>query len=364
MAKQAESESAVVDTPDRHVPEYMASHGQETVEQKLLRNQVPKFGQKFADYRAEYLRSLNYDKEDYVAGFPITLNIELVNRCNLSCIMCYTINHKGEKHTLSLDQMRGMAKEIKAHNLPAMIVGLGSEALLYKDFKNVLDICLEAGVMDLILYTNGVLLTRETSEYLVRSGISRIHVSLDAATPETYVKIRGKPELDRIEKNIETFLEVRKSLGSELPILRVAFCVQAENLHEREAFRKKWEGKADRVDFQLMAPEKHVDDVKNATPDLAKKVGFFHKELLDKPWCSMPFNSLSVWADGGVTPCCSFMGKNLTLGNIKESSLEEIWRGEKIEKLRNEFRTGKLNPSCELCISGRDLDSFRKQLED
>jgi len=113
-----------------------------------------------------------------------------------------------------------------------------------------------------------------------------------------------------------------------------------------------------------MAPEKHVDDVKNASPDLAKKVGFFHKELLDKPWCSMPFNSLSVWADGGVTPCCSFMGKNLTLGNIKESSLEEIWRGEKIENLRNEFRTGNLNPSCELCISGRDLDSFRQQLED
>ena len=112
-----------VDTPDRHVPEYMASHGQETVEEKLLRNQVPKFGQKFAEYRANYMRSLNYDKEDFVADFPVTLNIELVNRCNLSCIMCYTINHKGEKHTLSLDQMGAMAKEMKAYKLPAMIVG-------------------------------------------------------------------------------------------------------------------------------------------------------------------------------------------------------------------------------------------------
>jgi radical SAM protein with 4Fe4S-binding SPASM domain len=364
MTDDTTSNAAAIDTPDRHVPEYMASHGQESMEAKLIRNQARKFGSKFAEYRATYMRSLNYDKEEFAAEFPVTVNIELVNRCNLSCIMCYTINHKGEKHTLTLDQMRAMGKEMKKYNLPAMIVGLGSEALLYKEFREIVDICHESGVMDLILYTNGVLLTRETSEFLVKSGVTRLHVSLDAATPETYIKIRGKPELERIEKNIDTFLEVRKSLGSELPILRIAFCVQPENLHERGAFLRKWEGKADRVDFQLMVPEKHVDDVKNGAVDIQKTAGYFHQELLDKPWCSMPFNSLSVWADGVVTPCCAFMGKNLPLGNIKERTLHDIWHGPEIEKIRDEFRTGKLNPSCELCIAGRDLDSFKQTLID
>jgi radical SAM protein with 4Fe4S-binding SPASM domain len=364
MSNDIKTENNDAKAPERDVPEYLSSHGLALVEEKLMRNQLPKFGPKFAEYRARYAESLNYDKNDFKSDFPVTVHIELVNRCNLSCIMCYTANHKGEKHTLSIEQMEKLGEEIKEHQLPAMIVGLGSEALLYKDFREVINICQASGVMDTFLYTNGVLLTRETSEFLVKSGVTRLHVSLDAATPETYLKIRGKPELERIEKNIETFLEVRKSLGSELPILRLAFCVQPENVHEREAFQKKWEHIVDRVDFQLMAPETQVDSVKDGAVDIKQTAGFFHPELLEKPWCSLPFNSLSVWADGSVTPCCAFMGKNLPVGSIKTQTLHEIWHGSEIEKIRNEFRTGKLNPSCELCIAGRDLDSFKKSLVD
>jgi radical SAM protein with 4Fe4S-binding SPASM domain len=351
-----------LDTDDRIVPDYMESVGHEKVEAMLLRNQVPKFGDRFARYRANYHRSLNYDKNDYVPDFPLTVNMELVNRCNLACIMCYTANHKGKKHTLSLERIRQIAEEAKQHEMPALVLGLGAEALLYKDIRDVITTANEAGIMDLFLYTNGVLLTEKMSEFLIRSGVTRLHVSLDAATPETFLKIRQKPEFERIERNIHKFLEVRKRLGAELPLLRVSFCVQELNLHEREAFLKKWEGVADRVDFQLMSPEKHVDEVRET--GTVSDLPHYHPELLEKPWCALPFNSLHVWSDGNVTPCCAFLGKNLVVGNVAEESLEEIWKGERLGEIRRQFRTGQLNPTCQLCIAGRDTDSFYKALKD
>jgi hypothetical protein len=49
---------------------------------------------------------------------------------------------------------------------------------------------------------------------------------------------------------------------------------------------------------------------------------------------------------------------------VAEESLEEIWKGERLGEIRRQFRTGQLNPTCQLCIAGRDTDSFYKALKD
>ena len=43
------------------------------------------------------------------------------------------------------------------------------------------------------------------------SGITRLRFGLDAATPETYKKVKvGSRPLDQVIKNIETFLELKE----------------------------------------------------------------------------------------------------------------------------------------------------------
>src|SRR5580704_11481835 len=58
------------------------------------------FGDRFRIYRTEYKQSQHYDKNGYVPRFPLTVTLELVNRCNLECVMCFTINHNEKKNTL------------------------------------------------------------------------------------------------------------------------------------------------------------------------------------------------------------------------------------------------------------------------
>lgn len=333
--------------------DYISRVQKRDVEEVLADNLTQVFGDRFTSYRREYLSTLNYEHGTHLPEFPLTVGFEMVNRCNLSCIMCYTVNHGRPKSTLGQETIGKVLGEGARHGLPAVIIGLGSEPLLYKKIKDVFRAVRDAGVMDIFLNTNGVLLTEDLSEFLVENRITRVQVSLDAATPQTYLAIRRKDELSRIEDNVRKLIEIRRRRGGELPIVRVSFCVQPLNAHEREAFQVKWRDVVDYVDFQAVSDFSYVDEVREKGEVERLKDKPEHRELVER-FCPLPFNSLHVWANGDVTPCCVFYGKNLVMGNASRDSLAEIWNGEPIKKLRQEILTGELNPNCRICLAERD----------
>lgn len=320
------------------------------------------YGDKFNAYRVDYKKSLNYDLTGFIPDFPITLTLELVNRCNLSCIMCYTVNHSETKHTLALADIERVLDECHEHNLPALVIGLGSEPLLYKEIKKVLEKAVSSEIMDIFLGTNGVLLSDELSEFLVSKKIARLEISLDAVSPDTYKKIRGKDELGKIEKNIMRFVEIKKSHKSELPVLRLCFCVQELNYKEIDAFKNKWKDIADYIDFQQVVDFSGVDKLLNVDMNMERdSVPVLPKETVPSH-CAYPFNSLHIWSNGNVTPCCTFFAKSeaLVLGNIKDSTLKDLWVGERIKKIRRELLAGTPNKICRACLNNRNEEHFGK----
>lgn len=335
------------------------------------------YGTRWDDYRESYYRSNNVSTAAIEAASlnsPITITLELVNRCNLKCVMCWTDNHVMKKGVLSLEQITNILNKFRDEGspIPAVIVGLGSEPLLYKEVKDVILACKTAGVMDIFFGTNAVLLDEELSYFLIEQGVTRLEVSLDAATEETYRKIRSKDKLNIVESNIRKFVEIRNSLGKKIPVVRLAFVVQDKNYHERELFLKKWEGIVDYIDFQQLS------DFSSVSVNLGKDLAFYlfddetddeKKRLTDKLrdelvskngvggsdlFCPYPFNSLNVWANGDISPCCCFHGRALTIGNIDEKQLDEVWRGPELKALRQEILDGRLNRVCRNCLN-RDV---------
>jgi len=61
-----------------------------------------------------------------------------------------------------------------------------------------------------------------------------------------------------------------------------------------------------------------------------------------------------------VTPCCTFFGKALTIGNTKEKSLLEIWNGKELAEIRRQLMDGDLNKVCHACLTSRDTENFAK----
>jgi len=71
------------------------------------------------------------------------------------------------------------------------------------------------------LSTNGVLLdNKDLSEKMISAGIDEIIFSLDAATADTYRKIKGYDNFDKVIKNIESFLKINANNTSVMSIFK------------------------------------------------------------------------------------------------------------------------------------------------
>lgn len=322
-----------------------------------------KFGARFSAYREDYFRTLNADKDGFVPEKPVAVTLELVNRCNLTCSMCYTANHVGEKSTLSLDDVRKAVIWEDGSAIPCVMIGMGSEALLRKDIKEIILEVKRAGVMDIFLFTNGTLLSEELAEFLVAEEVARVFVSLDATKPETYEKIRGKDLLPTIETNVKTLCEIKKRRNSPIPIVRLSFCAQEANQGEQAPFVEKWKGVVDHVDIHTIIDHSAVDGLIEDPDSVSIPPPTDGQEGAASAFCSYPFAYLNVWANGDITPCCNFHGKAIVVGNIRHNSLQEVWTGPEMAELRKEFMARAPRHVCSVCLSAQ-TDTVDDEIKD
>lgn len=75
--------------------------------------------------------------------------------------------------------------------------------------------------------------------------------------------------------------------------------------------------------------------------------------------CAIPWAHLEIRSDGNITPCC--MTSGLTLGNIKNTTLEQAFQTGKLKKLRNELLSGDRPSACRNCwkVEEKKLTSIR-----
>ncbi len=251
---------------------------------------------------------------------------------------------------LSLETIKKILNECETLKIPSIILGLASETLMYNKTCDVLDLIGKSKITDVFLGTNGVLLNNKIIKSLVDNKISRIEISLDSATPKMYEKVRGHDYLERVEGNIQNLLNYKKKRNSPLPIIRLCYVVMEINKKEVKAFLNKWKDKVDYIDFQRCIDFTKIDEDVEI------------KERIDGN-CSYPFYSLNVFANGDVSACCTFYGKKLIIGNIHNESLQNIWKGEKIKKIRQQIVSKKFNPICQKCLYFRDKDLIDKSFE-
>ena len=305
-------------------------------------------GEPYRIYRKEWN---NADKSNTaIPEFPLQLDFQLNNRCNYRCIMCYW----GSPEELS--DWSNPAREfpfekfceivshgVRNNNLKAINFEGLNEPLLKKDLPEYIAFANKMGVLDLTLHTNGLLLDRDWSEKLIESGLTRLMVSIDAFSKETYLKIRRSNRYEQVVKNIGIFLKARTELGAILPLLRVSFIHHPFNIHEAEDFRKFWEKYADYILMQ------EYFDIPNLLPERE----FVMKDSYSDGFCQQPFYRMSIKANGDVFPCCCSLGHvYLVGGNVFKSSVPDLWKSDEFEKIRQVHKKGKYYEihACKICL--------------
>lgn len=294
--------------------------------------------------------------------FPLQLDFELNTGCNLNCPMCPGgLKRPEQKNQLMDFQMyKDIINEGMAWGLKAVNFNFINEPLLRKDIEVFVDYARRKGVLDVMFNTNGTLLSAEVSRQLISAGLTKLSVSLDAFTKESYQKIRPGADFDKVKQNILTFLKVRSELKVRLPLLKLTFLVTALNYQELDDFLRFWEDKADLVSLQNMEDGFEGERSKKLQESFGIKDNSACVDLNYK--CAQPFQRMTIRHDGTVLACCSLgESKSLKIGDAKEQGLYRIYHGALAKDIRARIKCGDIRtiPPCLKCIKNTPVRIFK-----
>ena len=94
-------------------------HAKKDPEDILFENLYQKFGSRFSEYRKRYSDNIKGLDLDIKTKFPNTVILELVNRCDLECVMCYQgFRNDAKKSTLDEKLLDKIFSEFKKNISP------------------------------------------------------------------------------------------------------------------------------------------------------------------------------------------------------------------------------------------------------
>ncbi len=307
----------------------------------------------------------------WLEPYPAYIEIENTTFCNLKCLMCERTYWNEKSFSLSFDQFKSIVDQFPRLKWIGL-TGIG-ESYVNKDFVKMLRYCKDERNLIVEIYDVFYFVDERKSEELIDLGVEQIYCSMDAATRETYDKIRVGSDFDRVVSNVRRFTQIKRRKGKFFPVLDFHFIVNKINYHEiipyihlisdiapgsKIQFTRLLHRYPEIDHLYVDVPRQVIDQSFAEAGRLGVQIFWNQNAQLNKPsmqncitWY-MPF----IFVTGEVIPCCSGNEANqrerqkaLSLGNIFEQSFDDIWRGEKYKTLRRKIRNGKVADPCSDC---------------
>jgi radical SAM protein with 4Fe4S-binding SPASM domain len=294
-------------------------------------------------YDSLYNKKINKSIEKLNKKYPWGVDIGTTNLCNAECIMCphSKLNKMG---TMDMKLYKKIIDNCSKLHIKIVTLSFFGEPFLDKELIAKIKYAKEKG-MTVAFYSNASLLTEELARKTIDSGLDSITISFDGYSKETYEKIRKKLKFDVVKKNILNLIETRGRMKKTNPKINLVLVELEENKREIKQFYNKWRGKVDSI---------NIINMRNWANDIQKegtKESFhFNKKIKRKP-CALIWKKMVVDWNGDVVLCCDDWNHSTVLGNLKKQTIEEIWKGEKLRKIREAHVKGEFGkiPLCSGC---------------
>ena len=338
------------------------------------------------------------EKTGHADRLPAGAVYEATMRCNLECEFCYVgdlLNIEGQwRQELTIDALRRAFPES-----PDFQINLtGGEIFMRKDILSVLDLFREKGYACGYLTTNGTIITEERANALADLAaagfLKHISVSIDGPG-ELHDIARGvKGTFERTSAGLRRLQEAARRKHAPLRV-SINTTVAHQNLEALEQMVEVAEELGvDAIGLNHLmysTPEEVAETVRLIGADDASSIATFvtsdpglniaqvrekvtalqercrqknilfdfrpkvHPQLIDNYYtpgaklegrCLYPFLQARVSFSGKVY-FCPFI--RVEVGDLAESSLEQIWNGEKYVALRRKLIENGIFPVCRRC---------------
>ncbi|MCI0558822.1 MAG: SPASM domain-containing protein [Nitrososphaera sp.] len=354
-----------------------------------------------------------------IRSVPPALQIARSNTCNFKCVYCidHRVGNQIPRTKNEGETWQGLLALIPRCETLAFH-GI-SEFMIDPEFFDTVRRCAEAGA-SLSLNTNASVCTAKYLEVLADyPGYLCINFSIDAATPESFLRIRGK-DFWKIVRNIKSYVDrlearrdqtsislsfviTRSTVKDMVPLIFLAKALKIENvkyyrLHEYEGLNWQVETKAGGVfdyrdectnqfgteyncelgrtrqaaeifgihielpctsDGRRTSAGSRMTSQKNPN-EVIWIEGQPHRPLCDVPW----LGTSVVLSDGNVNFCCF---SSAVVGNVNTESFEQVWNGSVMRGIRQALSEQQLPPQCQSpscpIFRGDDLHYIFERME-
>jgi len=335
---------------------------------------------------ARYFDHVDERRGPLAEAEPVCLYLETTNRCNLLCTTCPRTfedleppaDMSWELFTSIVDQFPRIARVV--------LHGVG-EPMMVRALPRMIRHLKDRGVY-VLFNTNGTLLTQRAGRLLIDAGLDELRISLDAASAQSFARVRGRDLFARIVRNVRAFTALQSGLQCATPRVSLWLTGLKETIAELPAFVRlahdigvpevylqrlvyfaEGQGlaRSESALFEQVdaGEEAHI----RAAQTLPQNLGIafnasgatepgtsLQQQREQQPWslCRRPWTLMYFTAHGKALPCCiapfSMRGyASFTLGDATQQTLREIWNGERYREFRRALLTDRPPPACARC---------------
>jgi MoaA/NifB/PqqE/SkfB family radical SAM enzyme len=268
---------------------------------------------------------------------PCDLHIDLTSACTERCVHCYIPEHKT---FLPFEEIDKALNEF--HSMGGMTVYLsGGECMLHPDFERVLRRCVELD-LNCIILTNLTMCDEKMVRFLAEANPHFVKVSLYSMIPshhDAITQVSGS-----WQRTMDAFLACEHA-GIRLELAAPVLKQNQNDFADLATFAKehnvylvvnsdiiaKCNHDASNLEHALSPEEFECFLEKHAELLNRSYDGDFHVDA-DAPLCDIGSMRICLNSQGDYYPCDGCHG--LVLGNVGEQTLQEVWDGAPLNRLR------------------------------
>jgi radical SAM protein with 4Fe4S-binding SPASM domain len=275
-----------------------------------------------------------------IPSFPKTVQFETHSACNAACIFCpYSTTYQTQPKGFMDDALfNKIVDELSRHKVRRISPYLNNEPFLDRGLVGKLALIKEK-IPDskIVITTNGSKLDDKTIEALIASkSLRALYISFQGIEKGPYEEtMRGSLVFEETMKNVENLIEKWKAAGGE-NLFKIYVTMVATNKIDPLKATEFWKNKGIRSKWTPLENRGgNIEEAKKLTPKEAKLTRYVN--------CTRLYKQAYILFNGDMVLCCTDYERKVVLGNVGETSIEEVWNSKKARTIRRLFWEGRLD---------------------
>lgn len=256
-----------------------------------------------------------------VREYPLLVDLELADICNLKCPMCPTttdeFKDKRRKGLMDVNLAKKIIDEIAGKVFALRLSWIG-ESTLHPQFIELIEYAKERGIQEVAFLTNGFKLDLDYFKKLVDAGADWITISIDGIG-DMYSKIRKPLVFEDIYQKLKDIKQYKDENNLIKPVIKIQ-AIWPSIKEDPSLYYNMIAPYVDLVAYNPLIDYLHQDD------DIV---------YVDNFACPQHYQRVVIASNGQASMCSSDDFVDHPIGDANTQSIYDIWHGEAFQKMRD-----------------------------